>query len=461
MEFELVIRGGTVASVSGADRADIGISDGRIEAIGNGLPVAPQEIDASGMVVAPGGIDVHTHFDMYIEYLESTNADDYESGTRAAAVGGITTIINFATQERGKTLREAVERETGCARGKAHIDDGFHVGVSDLKVPGTLDELVPLADEGLASVKIFTTLPNMLDGAGILRILELTSRNGILVNVHAEDDPLCKHLTRNFMSEGKTGVEYYPLARPPVSEAIATARVAAYARTIGAPVYFVHLSSKDALDEVRASRNKGGEVYVETRPAYLYLDETKYSLPDREGHKFTCLPPLRHIDNQQALWEGLRNGEIQTYATDHAPWQLKQKLDPSRPFPWIPAGLPSVQTSIGMLYAEGVKKGRISLGQFVAVTATNPAKLFGMWPQKGSLLPGADADLVIIDPERRVRITAENIQSNTDYDPFEGYEGVGWPVMTLSRGDLIARDGEVLSTPGRGRFLKRDRYQLI
>jgi dihydropyrimidinase len=334
--------------------------------------------------------------------------------------------------------------------------------VTDPTVPGVFDEIPVLADEGFASVKCFTTLsPFQLPDADILTLMEVARDNGILVNCHAEDETLVNHLTQGFLKRGMTSVAYLPKARPPVAEEIATYRFATYARILNAPIYFVHLSSAAALRAVRRVRAEGGHVYAETRPVYLYLDESVYELPDREGNKYVCLPPLRSAENQEVLWEGLRNGEIQTYATDHAPWQAAQKLDPERPFNKIPAGVSNVQTSIGMLFSEGVRKGRMSASQLVAVSSTNPAKLFGMWPNKGTLAPGFDADVVLIDPERKVEIVGRDMLSASDYDVYEGYEGVGWPVLTMLRGDVIAREGKITAEKPGGQLLKRSRFQAI
>ncbi|MEX0683528.1 MAG: dihydropyrimidinase [Dehalococcoidia bacterium] len=462
MGLDYIIRGGTLVTASESFPADIGVADGKIAAIGGDLARGEREIDASGKLVVPGAVDVHTHFQHYVEYIGSTNADDWESGTRAAAVGGTTTIVNFAFQEKGKSLRGAVEHELENAERQAHIDYGIHVTPTDLSVQGVLDELPVLADEGFASVKIFTAVAlYALNDHDVLRVLRAARDAGLLVNVHAEDDALIGCLTDQLLSAGETGVENLPRARPPATEAIATHRAAAYAHALETPIYFVHLSSREALDEVRRARSEGAEVYVETRPVYLYLDNEKYSLPNREGNKYVCLPPLRSKENQDALWDGIRNGEINTYATDHAPWMAAQKTDPARPFPQIPAGVANVQTSMGMLFAEGVTKGRISVNQFVAVSSTNPAKLFGMWPRKGTLAVGADADIVLIDPQLEVEISAEAAESKADYEPYDGFRCVGWPVLTMSRGDVIAENGEFRGKPGRGELLRRARYQPL
>ena len=462
MEFEVVIRGGTVTTAETSTRADVGISGGKITAVGIDLPKGKDEIDAPGKLVMPGMIDVHTHFDHMVDLVNARNADDYETGSRAAAVGGITTVVNFAFQTKGHSLREAVDYELSRAEGNSIIDYGIHQCVIDPTVHGVFDEIPKLADEGFASVKCFTTTTAyQLPDRDVLRLLEVVRDNGLMLNCHAEDEVLIQHLTQGLLRRGMTSVAYLPEARPPIAEGIATYRFATYARALKTPIYFVHLSSASALRAVRRVRDDGGQIYAETRPVYLFLDESLYKLPDRQGNLYVCLPPLRPKEDQAVLWDGLRNGEIQTYATDHAPWKREQKLDPTRNFTQMPAGVSNVQTSIGMLYSEGVTKQRMSASQFVAVSSTNPAKLFGMWPNKGTLSPGADADAVLIDPTKNVEILARDMYSVSDYDPYEGYNAVGWPVLTMLRGEVIAKDGKITGKKGNGRFLKRSRFQPI
>lgn len=457
MAFDIAVMGGTLATAEGPVTADLGIRAGSIAAVGRNLDHAgARVIDATGLVVAPGGIDVHTHFANKVG--EGVTADDYESGSRAAAAGGITTFINFAFQEPGGTLRDAAREELARARDRSVLDFGVHLVVTDPGAAGVLDEIPALAGDGFTSLKVFTAVGDLeLGRRQLLRVLDAAARSGLMVNVHAEDGPLVDHLTARLLAAGRGTVDALPEARPPEAEALATHLVAAYARATGCAVYFVHLSCRAALDAVREARRLGTEVYVETRPAYLYLDGSRYTLPNREGNKFVCWPPLRSADDQAALWEGLRTGEIQTYATDHTTWLAAQKMDPALSFADIPGGVANVQTSIGMLYAEGVARGRISLARFVAVTATNPARLFGLWPRKGTLSAGADADLVLIDPSKRFRVSAPSMESRSDFDPYEGYEAAGWPVLTMSRGEVVMEDGGVSAAAGRGRFLERGR----
>ena len=462
MEFDLIVRDGRLITAESSFTADVGVKDGTIAAIASTLSAssAVRVLDAKGMLVAPGAIDVHTHFATDVGGVAT--ADDYESGSRAAAAGGVTSFVNFAFQRRGESLHDAVEREVAKAEGKSLIDYGFHVVITDVPSRDVLAEIPSLAAEGFPSLKLFTTIDDFrLGDEEILHVLTAAAKNAVMVNVHAEDHGLVSYLTQRLLSEGKTEVHHLPDARPPEAEALATARVAAYARMTGAAVYFVHLSCREALDAVRSARATGTRVFVETRPAYLYLDRNRYALPYREGNKYVTWPPLREVSDQEALWAGLRHGEIQTYATDHSTWLAAEKMDPVLSFADIPAGLSNVQTSIGMLFGEGVAKGRLTENQFVAVTATNPAKLFGLWPRKGTLAVGSDADMMLIDPERRFRVHAETMESRSDFDPYEGYESMGWPVTVIARGELIVEDGQMRGCPGRGRWLRRERFQPV
>jgi dihydropyrimidinase len=456
MPLGTVIRGGTVVTADGIVHADVGISGEKIAAIGGDLR-GGHVVDARGLVVVPGAIDVHTHFDTRIG--GAVTADDYESGSRAAAAGGITTFVNFAFQERGQGLLQALDREERRARGRSHVDYSFHAVVTDTAGGQVLRELPGLAARGVTSLKLFTALGFELGRRDMLAVLDAAAAAGMLVAVHAEDGPVIDYLTARLIAQGRTGVRWLPEARPAGAEALAIRQVCAYAAVTGCPVYIVHLSSRAALDAVRQARAEGATVYAETRPAYLYLTSACYDQPAADASQYVCWPPLRSADDQQALWDGLASGEIQTYATDHTTWTRRQKLAPGGTFDKIPGGISSVQTSIGMLYAEGVAMNRITLQRFTEVCAANPARLFGLWPRKGTIAVGSDADLVLIDPGARVRIQQARAESRSDFEPYDGWERTGWPVLTLARGEVIYEQGTVTSKPGRGRLVHRSRVR--
>jgi len=456
--FDTVIHGGTLVTADGTAHADLGVRDGRIHGIAPDLTAGVATdavIDASGLLVLPGAIDVHTHFATTIG--ESRTADDFESGSRAAAAGGITTVVNFAIQLHGASLAETVAGEVRKAEADSHIDVGLHVGVTSCE-PHVLAEVKSLVDAGFTSFKMFTAVgEHALSDAEALSLLQAVGDAGGLVMVHAEDGALLEHLSSRLLSEGKDGVRYLNDARPTAAEALAVARISEYGRFTGCPVYIVHLSCRDALDSVRRARSAGAEVYVETRPAYLFLDKSIYERPD--GPKFVTWPPIRGLDDQNALWHGIRVGEIQTYATDHTTWSLAEKMAPGLTFATVPGGVSNVQTSVAMLYSEGVRKGKISLSQMVSLLSTNPAKIFGMWPRKGSLSIGADADILLLDPGKEVVIDESRMESASDFDPYEGRHVESWPVLTMSRGDVVMVQGKIISDPGRGRIVKRARFR--
>jgi dihydropyrimidinase len=450
-----VIRGGLVATVEAAVRADIGIDQGRIRVIADRVE-GDEVIDVEGCVVVPGAIDVHTHFDTALG--DSVTADDYESGSRAAAFGGVTTFVNYAFQGEGESLRQAIDREAGKAAPKSYVDYSFHPVVTHVD-GGVLAELESVRDAGFTSLKLFTAIPGFqLDDDGILAVLQRAADTGMLVNVHAEDGALVEHLTDLLLGEGRLEMDALPKARPDLAEGLATEKIGIYGGLTRCPIYFVHLSSLAALEAARRARARGAEIYIETRPLYLFLTEESYCLPGEEARKYVAWPPLRKAADREALWSALARGEIETYATDHTTWTLAQKADLSLSFADVPGGVSNVESLVGMLYSAGVRTGRISLSRFVAVTSTNPAKLFGMWPRKGTITVGADADLTIIDPEHRVQIRSERMQSSSDFDPYEGYEAVGWPVKTIVRGRVVVDGGELLAEPGSGELVRRSVY---
>lgn len=457
--MDCVIRGAVVANATSVEVADIGIAGGRVMSVAPDLPgTADVEIDATGKVAVPGGIDPHTHFDTPSPGGSLVSADDYDSGTRAAAAGGVTTVVNYAFQAAGESLHETMRREAAKAEGRTHVDYGFHPILTDLRGGRTLTEITEMVAAGYPSVKIFTAYdPFRVTDREAIRVLAAARNAGALVNVHAEDDGLTEYLTDTLAAESPPDVTQLALfcrSRPDDAEALAIQRIGVYAKVVSCPVYFVHLSSRAAVEAVRRARSVGAQVYTEVRPAYLFLDESRYDRPD--GNTYVCVPPLRTTGDQEALWDALAGDEIQTSASDHTTYTAAEKLGPYERFTDIPPGFASVQTGLGLLYAHGVAAGRLTLPQFVRITSANAAKLFGLWPRKGRIAPGADADVVLIDPHREMTLAQDMMQSRSDHDPFTGIAVTGWPDTTISGGEVVYTGGRVVSQPGRGRWLFRD-----
>lgn len=466
--FDLVIRGGTVISGGGAGSrpsisesssgrqaiADVGIVDGRISAVGPHLAGSgAREIDASGRLVVPGAIDVHTHFANQVG--DAVTADDYHSGTLSAAFGGITTIVNYAIQRPGQRLPDAVRAELARAEKAAVIDYGFHTIVTDVQTGDLPAQITELVELGCPSIKIFTAVDDFrISDLAILNVLKQAAGHGVLVNVHAEDGAMIDALSQDLLGSGRSGIQWLPRSRPPLVEETAIRRISAYAEMYGASVYFVHVSSGAGLDAIIAARSRGVTAYAETRPAYLFLDDSIYSGNDDLARFAACWPPIRSIADQQALWQGLSSGTIDTYATDHTSWMAAEKLRADQNFGQVPGGFANVETSIGMLFAEGVGTGRISAERFVDLTSTRPAQIFGMWPRKGSIAPGSDADIAIIDPTASV-VIGTTTHSRSDVETYAGRRVTGWPVTTISHGEVIVTDGTFYGRPGRGQFLHR------
>ena len=451
--LETVLRGALVATGDSVSRCDIGIANGTVAALGHRLE-GDTVLDCAGLIIVPGAIDVHTHFETKLG--DMATADDYESGSRAAALGGITTYLNYAFQDQGGSLADALAREQGLAEGRSYIDYGFHPLITD-PADEVLEEIPRLRELHATSVKIFMAVPGLqMPDRTILRVLAAAAGAGLLVNVHAEDGAIIEHETQRLRDEGAAAMEAISVARPVAAEALAITKVATFARVTACPLYIVHLSSAAGLAAVAAARRAGTKTFVETRPAYLFLDKERYRLPDPDARQFTCWPPLRSPEDQHALWDALAEGAIQTYATDHTTYMAADKADPSLDFATVPGGVSNVQTSIGMLYSRGVRTGRLSLSRYVAAISTNPARLFGMWPRKGTIAVGSDADFTIIDPHRTVRIETSKMASRSDFDPYDGMQETGWPVMTISRGEVIVEDGRLVGAPTHGRLVPRD-----
>jgi dihydropyrimidinase len=454
MSYDLVVRGGTVVTASDSFAADIGVRSGRVAAIGEALAPGTTEIAAAGLLVLPGGVDVHTHLD--VEVGGVLTADDFESGTVAAACGGITTICDYAWQSRGQSLMQAIEAWKVKAKGRAHIDYGFHVVVSDA-TDDTLAEMPRLVAAGYPSVKVFMINEFGIGDEALLRLFGAARAAGAVVNVHAENGNMLDHCASGMRAAGRLDPRHYAESRPALAEAEATRRAIDYAALVDAEVYIVHLSCADALEAVSAARRRGIRVWAETRPIYLALTEERYAVGGTEAAKFIGAPPLRSGLDQAALWDGLRSGDIQTIGSDNTSWTVEQKSAGAHDFTRVPYGVPGLETEMRVIYSEGVAKGRILLQTFVAAFATNPARIFGLYPRKGTIAVGSDADFVLFDPQRKSVVDERQLHSRAGYDPFHGFHLAGGPVMTVSRGEVVARDGQILSRAGRGQHLERYR----
>jgi dihydropyrimidinase len=453
-----LVRNGRVVTASESYEADLYVESGKVALVGQGLSLpADTVVDASGCLVLPGGIDAHTHLDMPAGEL--TSADDFETGTRAAAFGGTTTVIDFATPEPGQSLLAALDTWRRKAEGKAVVDYGFHVALREVGET-TLAEMARLTrDEGVASFKLYLAYPGVLqvDDAAFFRALLAARECGALTLVHAENGGVIDVLVKRALARGQTAPRHHALTRPPGTEAEATARAIAMAEMAGAPLYVVHLSCAAALAHVTAARARGVPVHAETCPQYLFLSIADYERPGFEGAGYVMSPPLREVADQEALWRGLAGGDLQVVATDHCPFTLADKARGTGDFSKIPNGAPGIETRMALLWDGGVRAGRIDAQRFVELTAAGPARIFGLWPRKGTIAVGSDADLVVWDPEREQRLSVETLHMRVDYSPYEGRVVRGGPAVVMSRGEVIVDHGEWKGRPGRGRFLRRGR----
>jgi dihydropyrimidinase len=452
-----LIQGGTVVTAKETRKADVLIEGELIKEVRAAIPARSAEkvIDARGMFVIPGGIDAHTHLDM--PFGGTTSADDFESGTRAAAFGGTTSIVDFAIQARGTRMRDALDTWWKKAERKASIDFGLHMIITDLGSSG-LEDMDDMVREGVASFKLFMAYPNvlMVDDATIFKALSQTAKNGALVCMHAENGSVIDVMVARALAEGKTAPIYHALTRPPRAEAEAVHRAIAMAEIAGVPVYIVHLSSEDALNEVREARDRGVPAFAETCPQYLLLSQDELARPDFEGAKYVFTPPLRPKEHQPKLWDGLKNDHLQVVSTDHCPFCFKdQKILGKDDFTKIPNGGPGIENRLQLIHHHGVNSGKITLNRFVELTSTTPARIFGMYPRKGEIAPGSDADLVIWDAEAPHTISVKTHHMKVDYSMFEGFEVRGNARMVLSRGEVIVDGQEFLGKPGRGNYIKR------
>lgn len=457
--MKYLLKNGTVVSGTGTKKADILIEGEKIAAVGENLPAEGAEVlDLKGKLLFPGFIDGHTHFDL--EVAGTVTADDFETGTKAAILGGTTLVIDYASQDKGgHTLKEGLEKWRQKADGKCSCDYSFHMSIVEWNEE-TEREVQDMIDEGITSFKLYMTYPAMMvDDCDMYKILKKLADCGCFAGVHCENAGVIDALIAEAKKEGRLGPENHPLVRPDTLEAEAVHRLLVIAKEAGAPVMVVHLTNRKAYEEILRARAGGQTVYAETCPQYLLLDDSVYSQPDFRGAVYVCAPPIRKKEDQECLWNALKKGEIQTVATDQCSFTLEQKALGKDDFTKIPGGLPGVQTRGTLLYTYGVKAGKITPEQMCSLLSENAAKLYGVYPRKGALLPGSDADIVVLDPEKESVISAKTHAYNTDNNPFEGFK-LGCVIdKVFLRGHLAVENGE-LKQEKLGGFIRREKNQM-
>lgn len=458
-EFDLVVRNALIATASDTYAADIGIREGKIVQLGALLAQGAREIDAAGRVVTPGGVDAHCHLDQPME-APARMADDFDSGTRAAACGGTTTVIPFAAQEKGQSLRAAVDDYHRRANGRAHVDYAFHLIVSDPTQHVLKEELPALIAEGYTSFKIYMTYDDLkLDDGQMLDVFDVARQHGAMAMVHAENADCIEWLTKKLEAAGRTAPRFHAHSRPMLVEREATQRAIALAELVDVPILIVHVSGREAVDQIRWARSHGLNVFAETCPQYLFLSAEDLGIDNSYmGARCVCSPPPRDKGNQEVIWGGLADGLFTVFSSDHAPFNFdspegKKPGGEEVAFRHIPNGIPGIETRMALLYSEGVLGGRITLNRFVELTATNPAKAYGLHPRKGTIAVGSDADLVIWE-ERHFTLTNKLLHHNVDYTPYEGMTLKAWPAITVTQGEVVWDEQGFHPRQGRGQFLK-------
>ncbi len=456
--FDLVVRRAQVATASDCYGADIGIRGGKIVCLGADLPQGRSEIDAAGRVVTPGGVDAHCHLDQPMQ-APMRMADDFDTGTRSAACGGTTTVIPFAAQAKGQSLRAAVDDYHRRAEGKAHVDYAFHLIVSDPTPEVLNNELPALIREGCTSFKVYMTYDDLkLDDGQILDVLAVAREHGAMAMIHAENADCIEWLTKRLEAAGRTAPRFHAHSRPMLVEREATHRAIALSQLVDVPILIVHVSGREAVEQIRWARAHGLQVHAETCPQYLFLTAEDLGIDDSyQGARCVCSPPPRDKGNQQVIWDGLNDGLFTVFSSDHAPFRFEdpqgKKLGGKEvPFRHIPNGIPGLETRLPLLYSEGVLGGRITLAKFVELTSTNPAKAYGLHPRKGTIAPGSDADLVIWD-EGDFVVSNARLHHDVDYTPYEGMQLRAWPGLTLVGGQVVWDGKDFHPRAGRGRFL--------
>jgi dihydropyrimidinase len=459
--MSVLIKGGRIITAADDYIGDVYIENGSISLLGESLDVSAEKtIDATGKYVIPGAIDPHTHLEM--AFGGTVTCDDFTSGTTSAAFGGTTTLIDFCMQTPGDTFAQALEKyHEKIERAKPVIDVGFHIGVTDLHTGGTLEDLSKLPDEGVTSYKLFMAYKGavMVDDDTLFRTMLTAAETGALVMVHAENGDAIDIIVKKAVAEGKKDPIWHAWTRPPATEGEATSRAAHLAHVAGAPLYVVHVSCTDAIEPIAHAREKGWRVWGETCTQYLFIDETYLQKPDFEGGKYVYTPPPRPKEHQEPLWQAIKSDVLSAVSTDHCPFNWPEQKGLGRDdFSKIPNGGPGIENRLHMLHHFGVREGRISLNRFVELTSTNVAKLFGLYPRKGTIAPGADADIVVWDPEKPYTVSVDTNHSNVNYNLFEGTEVIGAPEVVLVRGQVIVEGDELVAQPGAGQFVKRARF---
>ena len=454
MKLDLVIREGTVASSNGCFRADIGISDGKIVALAERIEEESAEVlNAAGKLLLPGVIDVHTH--MEHGSGSDVTVDDFENGSKAAAAGGVTTFMDFVIQKEGRSIAESFALRNGSASRKSVIDYSFHIALMDVN-EDIIAEIPSAIRDISSSFKVFMTyrkLGFMLDDDTMLRIMDVVGHSGGMVIVHAENDAMVEYLTDKCLRENKRTPIYHAESRPNVVEAEAVNRVIQFSRVTGCPLFVFHVSSREAMHHVREARSQGLEIQAETNPHYLLLNRDRYEGPD--GQNFIMTPPLRSVSDSEELWVAVRTGVLQLLSTDHCPYHKRHKVGGKTDFTNVSPGIPGIELLLPLVYSEGVRGGRISIERMVQLLSSEPARVFGLGPAKGSISIGADADVVVFNPEEQWTVDSASLFMNSDYSPFEGFSLTGKVETTISRGRVVFRDGKILAKPGSGRYLYR------
>jgi dihydropyrimidinase len=458
--FDLTVRNGRIVTEGHVVDGDLGVSGGRIAAIGPRLPPGLRDIDAAGRWVLPGGIDSHCHIEQY-SGMGVMGADDFYSGSVSAAFGGTTTIIPFAAQHRDMAIPDVLADYSARAAAKAVIDYGFHLILANPDARTLEHDLPQAIRDGITSLKVYMTYDRMkLDDGQLLDVLAVANREGALVMIHAENHDMIRWLAQRLLANGHTAPKFHAVAHDPLAEAEATQRAIALGRLVDTPVLIVHVAGRDTVEVIRSAQLLGAAVLAESCPQYLFLTADDLDLPGFEGAKFCCSPPPRDGESQEAVWRGLIDGTLATFSSDHAPYRFdatgKLPKGELTTFKDMANGVPGLELRMPLLFSEGVMKGRIDIHQFVALTATNHATLYGLAPRKGAIAVGADADLALWNPQRQTLITADALHDNVGYTPYEGRTVTGWPEVVVSRGRVVVEDGRLLAERGSGRYLRRD-----